>query len=269
MRLEPGARRWQPFNEGLYERIESAFDCFASANGTLIGGISANGAIAVRGPDASGWRVTYPGGRVSPGSTIFDLVFAGARVWAFTNQNVFSSDNYGRTWNRSGNGLPVGIDSKGCAVGDSVYAVVNGKNGASGFYKRPATGDAAAQWIPVDTLEKTYTYALSAFAGKLYAATQKGLYSASIHAGQNPGQPEIKSIAVYPNPGSINLSIAVPGAAGGRFELYTPEGRRVWNEPVKNRVHQMDISGLPVGRCVYRFLRLGGEKTSGTLLIAR
>nr|WP_295922349.1 T9SS type A sorting domain-containing protein [uncultured Dyadobacter sp.] len=269
LRLEPETRRWQSFNEGLYDRIESTFDCLASANGTLVGGISANGAIAVRDPKSSGWRVTYPSGRLSPGSTTFDLLFAGARVWAFTNQNVFLSDNLGGTWSRAGNGLPLGIDSKGCAVGDSVYAIVNGKSGASLLYKRPAGGEPDAKWIPVDTLQQTYTYALTAFAGKLYVATQKGLYFTPILTGQKPEQPEIRNVSVYPNPASINLRIAVPGTAGGLFELYTPEGRRVVNERFKNNVHQMDISGLPTGSYIYRLSQSSGEKASGTLLFAR
>lgn len=267
LRLGGKGSQWQSFNEGLYDRIESAFDCLTSANGTLVGGVSANGAIALRGAGSQRWQVIYPSGRMSPGATTFDLLYAAGRIWAFTNQNVLVSGDQGVTWGRAGNGLPLGIDSKGLAVGDSVYAAINSKNGSSVIYRRPAASGNNDQWTPFDTLEKVYIHSMASLNGKLYVGTQRGLYSMLIRNAE-PDTPENPGISVYPNPARILVNVATPGAAKGLFELYAPDGRRVLTQRVYEKIMQLDVSKLPGGQYVYRFSGMEKGYASGKLLIS-
>lgn len=261
--FDHGNGRWLPFNEGLYDRIESAFDCFTTAEGTLLGGISANGGVAVRHASDLKWSVAYPAGRISPGATIFDILYASGRLWAITSIGIFQSDNRGQAWARAATGIIAGIDGQACAANDTIYLVINSKRGAATVYKRPADSPAETAWVAVDAIEGIYVYALAYFEGKIYMATQKGLFSSVIKAEQPKNPAESKPL-IYPNPATEHLTIS---KSGSLFQLYRADGRLTLSETVDSESRQIDISPLKAGSYVYRLQLGNGHSHTGRLII--
>lgn len=270
--LNAAGTAWAAFNKGLDFRSSYSFNAIINTDSCLIGGMGANGTLAVLDDRTAQWDIRYHGGRILPGLTTFDFVQTGKHIWAFTNSRAYASSDHGATWVHVPAGMRHGSVSRATATPTHIYASVNFGDNHTIIYNRPIAAPLSDAWTTVDTLAGYYTYGLAYANGRVYVATQKGLISASAGPSiQVPRQriPQ-KGFFVYPNPSIGQVTLANGLAAGGdEFRLSDGSGKVALSGRVTSDSQPLDISKLAPGTYYYSLTGSGTVEHTGRLVVEK
>lgn len=270
--LNAAGTSWAAFNKGLDFRTSYSFNAIINTDSCLIGGMGANGTLAILDDKTAQWNIRYHGGGILPGLTTFDFVQTGKHVWAFTNSRAYVSGDNGATWLYVPAGMRHGGVSRATTTATHIYAAVNFGDNHTIVYKRRIAAPLSEAWTTVDTLAGYYTYGLAYANGRLYVATQKGLISTFTGPSIEVPRQKIpyRDFFVYPNPsiGQVTLANGL-AAGGGEFRLYDGNGKVAWSGIVSSDSQPLDISKLAPGTYYYTLTGNEAGERKGRLEIAR
>lgn len=270
--LNAAGTSWAAFNKGLDFNSSYSFNAIINTDGCLIGGMGANGTLAVLDDETDRWDIRYHGGRILPGLTTFDFVQTEKHIWAFTNSKAYASADNGATWIQVPAGMRHGSVSRATATASHIYAAVNYGDNQTILYSRRIAAPLSEAWATLDTLAGYYTYGVAYANGRLYVATQKGLISTSLGPSvEVPRQPILaREFFVYPNPaiGSVTLANGL-AAGGGDFRLSDASGKVALSGRVNSDSQSVDISKLAPGTYYYVLSGSSAGDTAGRLVIGK
>lgn len=270
--LNAAGTAWVAFNKGLDFRSSYSFNAILNTDSCLIGGMGANGTLAVLDDQTAQWDIRYHGGRILPGLTTFDFVQTGKQIWAFTNSRAYASGDNGATWIHVPAGMRHGSVSRATTTATHIYAAVNFGDNYTILYNRRITAPLSEPWTTVDTLAGYYTYGLAYANGRVYVATQKGLISTSTGPSIEVPRQKIpqKGFFVYPNPstGHVTLENGL-AAGGGEFRLSDGNGKVALSGRVTSDSQPLDISKLAPGTYYYTLAGSGTGERTGRLVVGK
>jgi photosystem II stability/assembly factor-like uncharacterized protein len=270
--LNAAGTAWAAFNKGLNFGSSYSFNAIINTDSCLIGGMGANGTLAVLNDRTAEWDIRYHGGRILPGLTTFDFVQTEKHIWAFTNSKAYASTDKGNTWVHVPAGMRHGTASRATATATHIYAAVNFGDNHTIVYSRRNTAPLSEAWATLDTLTGYYTYGLTHANGRLYVATQKGLISTSINSSIEVPRQTIprKNFFVYPNPSVGHVTLGNGLAVGGdEFRLSDGSGKIVLSSRVTSDSQPLDISKLAPGSYYYMLTGSGTGDRTGRLLVGK
>lgn len=271
-KLSGTGTHWQEFNTGLASGTTFSFENLASAKYGLIGGVGANGVVAVRNDKSATWETSYLRGRLAPGLMTFDVIQAKKFIWAFTNDQAYASSDGGKFWVHVGAGMRRGHASKALQVGDTLYATVNYADNNFVIYKRGLSEPLSSPWTTVGVLPGYFSYGFTYLKNKLYFATHRGLFSIDLPANEEipaPGD-DLEKITVYPNPAIDHIVLSNGKAAGWKyFQLFNAKGWPVFLAAVRSDLQNMDITRLLPGEYYYLLTSGKGNTKRGKILVQR
>lgn len=268
--LNAAGTAWAAFNNGLDFRSSYSFNAIINTDSCLIGGMGANGTLAVLDDKTARWDIRYHGGRILPGLTTFDFVQTGKHIWAFTNSKAFASADNGATWTHVPSGMRSGSVSRATATATHIYAAVNFGDNHTILYNRRIAAPLSEAWTAVDTLAGYYTYGLAYAHGRLYVATQRGLISTFTGPSVEVPRQKIpqKDFIVYPNPSISQVMLANGLAAGGgEFRLSDSNGKAALSQRITSDSQPLDISKLAPGTYYYTLTGCGAGESKGRLVV--
>ncbi|MBO9613523.1 MAG: T9SS type A sorting domain-containing protein [Dyadobacter sp.] len=270
--LNAAGNVWATCNKGLDFRSSYSFNAIINTDSCLIGGMGANGTLAVLDDKTAQWDIRYHGGRILPGLTTFDFVQAGKHIWAFTNSRAYASGDNGVTWVYVPAGMRHGSASRATTTATHIYAAVNFGDNHTILYNRRIAAPLSEAWTTVDTLAGYYTYGLAYANGRLYVATQKGLISTSTGPSIEVPRQKIlpKDFFVYPNPSIGHVTLANGLAAGGgEFRLSDCNGKVTLSGRITSDSQPLDISRLAPGTYYYTLTGSGAGERKGRLVVEK
>ncbi|SEI38231.1 Por secretion system C-terminal sorting domain-containing protein [Dyadobacter sp. SG02] len=268
--LNAAGTAWTAFNKGLDFGSSYSFNAIINTDSSLIGGMGANGTLAVLDDQTAEWEIRYHGGRILPGLTTFDFVQTKQHIWAFTNSKAYASSDGGVTWTHVPASMRHGSVSRATSNATHIYAAVNFGENHSIVYSRPVAAPLSEAWTTVDTLAGYYTYGLAYTNGRLYVATQKGLISTSVGPSIEVPRQTVprRNFFVYPNPSVGHVTLANGLAAGGgEFRLTDVNGKVALSGRVTSDSQPLDISKLAPG--TYYYLLTGTGEVTGRLVVGK
>ncbi|SDF76921.1 Por secretion system C-terminal sorting domain-containing protein [Dyadobacter soli] len=269
--LNAAGTAWGAFNKGLDFKTSYSFNAIINTESALIGGMGANGTLAVLNDSTAEWDIRYHGGRILPGLTTYDFLQTEKHIWAFTNSKAYASADRGATWVQVPAGMRHGSFSRATATPTHIYAAVNFGNNHTILYNRRVAAPLSEAWATVDTLAGYYTYSLVYANGRLYVATQKGLLSTPLVTRIDvPRQRIPKDFYVYPNPSFGQVTLANGLAAGsGEFQLSDANGKVAFTSPVISDSQPLDISKLSPGTYYYTLTGSDEGEIKGRLVVGK
>ncbi len=269
--LNAAGTAWAAFNKGLDFGSSYSFNAIINTDSCLIGGMGANGTLAVLNDRTAEWDIRYHGGRILPGLTTFDFVQTGKQIWAFTNSKAYASVDNGATWVHVPAGMRHGSVSRATATAMHIYAAVNYGENHTILYSWRIAAPLSAAWTTVDTLAGYYTYGLAYANGRLYVATQQGLISTPAGLSTEvPRQKIPRDFFVYPNPSTGQVTLANGLAAGGgEFRLSDGNGKVALSGRVTSDSQPLDVSKLAPGTYYYTLAGGRAEVQVGRLVVEK
>ncbi len=172
-------------------KLNASVQALLPLGGTLLAGTFAGG-IYRSSDNGQTWQPPGPGSGMPAGETVWSLTSFGSMVLAGTSSGVYRSLDGGVTWTPSGDGIPPGATTYR-VFGDSGAPNVWYAGTGSGVYR---SLDAGFTWAPItDGLPGGSNGAvrdLKTFVSpgglRLYAATGRGVYAATVRLGLLPGE---------------------------------------------------------------------------------
>ncbi|MCF0071192.1 T9SS type A sorting domain-containing protein [Dyadobacter sp. CY261] len=270
--LDAAGTAWVSFNKGLDFKTSYSFNALINTDSCLIGGVGANGTLAVLDDNTAAWDIRFQGGRIQPGLSTFDFLQTSKHIWAFTNNKAYASSDNGRTWVYVPAGMRHGSHARATATTSRIYAAVNFGNNHTILYSRRISAPLSDAWTTVDTLQGYYTYSIAQANGRLYVATQHGLISTSLGRSFEIPRQTIPRLDfyVYPNPSVADVTLANGLATGGgQFRLTDDQGRVALSSQITSDNQSLDISELEPGTYFYTITGSGTGDRTGRLVVGK
>lgn len=171
-------------------KLNASVQALLPLGGTLLAGTFAGG-VYRSSDNGQTWQPPGPGSGMPAGETVWSLTSFGSMVLAGTSSGVYRSLDGGVTWTPSGDGIPPSATTYR-VFGDSGAPNVWYAGTGSGVYR---SLDAGLTWAPITdglpagsngSVRDLKTF-LSPAGTRLYAATGRGVYAATVRLGLLPG----------------------------------------------------------------------------------
>ena len=261
-KLDEAGGQWKTFNPGFFTNVDGNVSQVVTTDSTLIAAAGLNGIFYSFDSSARGWDYFYYLATLAPGLKVSGLLFDSARTLYAASPSrltLFSSADRGRTWLADNNGMHVGdpvltADDRYDYVAVSYLASLPAGYEVK-IYQRSLHAPAGSAWTATDSLPGAYFYALGVAGGRLFSATDSGLYykGASIPPALHPDNSDQPFIFPNPASGQVNITLHLQLPQSITVHIYDAAGRLVAT-PLRNyawtpgrQVVTLNIPGLSKG----------------------
>ena len=181
-----------------------------SLDGKLYALAGANGTFYRYNPAVNKWIEDYYFNNYLPGLMVDDALTDGSAILAANGNRLLRTDDAADTWIQDNVGMQNGVNRILYKGMHSIYALtLDGNTNFTYLQKRSINAPSQTTWANNELLE-FYSYAIDEFAGRIYIASNQGVYvkpDSTLGVG-NPvlDRPEI---VLFPSPspdGNINIS---------------------------------------------------------------
>lgn len=216
-----------------------------SINGNLLALAGANGTFYRYDETSLKWIEDYYSNSYQPGLIIDDAITNNETILAANGHHLIRSEDNGNNWTSDDIGLINGINRILFKGVNYVYALtLNPTNNFTHFQKRISNANSGTSWGDFNEELPFYTYAITEFNGKIYAASNKGVFVKSDSA-LGIDNPIIKNpeIIIYPSPsidGNINVKSDFPI---DYLEVYDLNGIKIISKSGSASNETISISG--------------------------
>ena len=214
-KFDEAANQWNRFNMGFATNVDGIIADFAASDSMLLAAAGANGQLYKFDTVAASWdgKPYIPGGPlVGMMANHFLADSNSLLVSTYSRLPVLRSNDGGAHWVTDANGIQLNGYGVFAVSAQQHYIAVNTFNGAINLvklYQRDRTAPAGASWgLPEDISFTLFIYGMASSNGRLYAASDSGLYYKGPPLVTVP--PRVDSSngwALYPNPATSHTNI--------------------------------------------------------------
>lgn len=255
---------WLPFNNSLPLNVAGSVNCIASTNNYLFIASGGNGVFHKYNFNINAWEEGYYYGILSPGLEVSDLENRDDTITVVNGNRVIKTLNAGLSWANDNIDARNGIDRIIYNGNTEQYIITNSLTGGSWIQKRNKNSSIGTSWaIDEEFITNINSYDILEFQGKLFLATDTGLYQKNLTLSiDDPTEVNI-DIEIFPNPSS-GREIQIRSKKNIKsFSILNSIGQNIHNEIVDKNTFSVE-NKLPIGTYFLKF-----STTEGIIIVKK
>ncbi|MFY7735070.1 MAG: YCF48-related protein [Bacteroidia bacterium] len=224
---------WIPFNNSMPLNVAGSVNKIASANNYLFIASGGNGVFHKYNFTVDKWEEGYYLGSLSPGFQITDLINSSDTLTVVNGNNVFKTINAGISWAKDNTGTRLGVDRIIYSGSTNDYLVTNNLEKGSWIQKRNRLALIGESWaIDEEYVPNLYTYDMLEHKGKLFLATETGLYQKNLVLNNKELKKLNHTIQIYPNPSNGKVIDVISEFIIGSYTITNSFGQNIYSEEI-------------------------------------
>ncbi|MGL2965929.1 T9SS type A sorting domain-containing protein [Flavobacterium sp. XGLA_31] len=206
-----------------------------SANQTLYAFSGANGTFYKFDENGSSWTEDYYFNTLYPGLAVDDALLLGNILYVANGNKLLRSDDFGNNWTSDNIGLNNGVFRQLFTGSNSLYALTHNMATNYTYLQKRGLNDMGSSWGNFNELLPFYSYDLEEFNGKIYIASDMGLYSKSNELGiEVPINDQNFEVSIYPIPSYDGRLTILSNKMIKKVNITDLSGRIVFRENINS-----------------------------------
>lgn len=212
-KYDTALKDWVAFNNHAPGNMTYNIETIASTANHLIIGGGGNGTFFRYDFVANQWVLGYYYGMLAPGLIIYEIINQSGILFAVNGRRILRSNDGGTNWMEDKEGTQNGLWRNIYLGSHNIYTLTNLLNGGVWIQQRNKHAQAGASWSTNEEfIPRAFGYDIFEFKGKLYLATDDGLYVKDLILDTDHPLDITEGVAMFPNPsngGNIRFSSTV------------------------------------------------------------